>query len=187
MAARPEKTKPTEHEWEIVNDAGFIYQRKKRRLDAAALVAAASAAAASEAESELSPEMVLKERRDRKRKALLQIRDKYRREIALWEKLSDSVKSVEARHRPQFAEERECGVSVGGEDNCVGPVTSASSLLSDLFLQVEAQEAIIRECSQLCEIAESLCSAHEEKTKQQFIDLPIWKSPEELMASLCDD
>ena len=56
-------------------------------------------------------------------------------------------------------------------------------------MQVEAQEAIIRDASNLCDIAEAMCNAHEEEANQSLIDLPIWAlpaSPRELLASLCD-
>ena len=54
-------------------------------------------------------------------------------------------------------------------------------------MQVEAQEAIVRDLSNLCDVAEAMCNAQEEQLKQSLIDLPIWASPHELMASLCDD
>jgi len=54
-------------------------------------------------------------------------------------------------------------------------------------MQVEAQEAIIRDVSNLCDVAEAMCNAQEEQMKQSFIDLPIWTSPHELIASLCVD
>lgn len=58
-------------------------------------------------------------------------------------------------------------------------------------LQVEAQAAIIHDVSNLCDVAEAMCSAQEEQLKQSFIDLPVWSSPRELMASclasLCDE
>lgn len=56
-----------------------------------------------------------------------------------------------------------------------------------LTVKVEAQEAIIRNVSKLCDIAEALCNTEEDRLKQRLIDLPIWASPHELMASLCDE
>lgn len=53
--------------------------------------------------------------------------------------------------------------------------------------QVEAQEAAIEDFSYLCGLAEALCSSLEEQMKNSFIDLPVWASPRELMASLCDE
>ncbi|KAL0297391.1 UNVERIFIED_CONTAM: hypothetical protein Sradi_6791200, partial [Sesamum radiatum] len=58
-------------------------------------------------------------------------------------------------------------------------------IVDDLFSQAEGQEAIIRDVWSLCDVAEALCSAHEERMKQQLTNLPIWgQSPHELMAAL---
>lgn len=54
-------------------------------------------------------------------------------------------------------------------------------------LQVEAQEAIIHDISNLCDIAEAMCCKQEQQFKQSLFDLPIWSSPVELMKALCDD
>lgn len=51
---------------------------------------------------------------------------------------------------------------------------------------MEAQEAIIRDVSNLCDIAETVCVKREEQLKQTLFDLPIWASPLELMQGLCD-
>ncbi|KAK9705020.1 hypothetical protein RND81_07G027400 [Saponaria officinalis] len=173
MAANSTTTTTDPDEWEVVHDGGFVYKRKKRRLDPTAFVAAADPTPDAAIEA--------KERRKRKRQALLQLKDKYSNEIVLWERLSNSLKSIKDRI-PDPVEETEFDTEYRLEVQ-----TPSCSLLSEVLLQVEAQEAIIRDFSQLCEVAESLCSAHEEKIKNQFIDLPIWKSPQELMASLCED
>lgn len=55
------------------------------------------------------------------------------------------------------------------------------------YLQAEAQEAVIHDVSHLCDVAEAMCYVQDEQLKQSFIDLPIWGSPRELMASLCDE
>jgi len=54
-------------------------------------------------------------------------------------------------------------------------------------LQVEAQEAIIHDISNLCDVAEAMCSKQEEQYKQSLFDLPIWSTPLELMHVLCYD
>lgn len=56
-----------------------------------------------------------------------------------------------------------------------------------LTTQVEAQEAIVRDVSNLCDVAEAMCNAQEEQLNQSLINLPIWAAPHELIASLCDD
>ena len=54
-------------------------------------------------------------------------------------------------------------------------------------MQAESQEIIIRDVSNLCDIAEAMCNTQEERLKQSYFDLPIWASPRDLMASLCDE
>ena len=54
-------------------------------------------------------------------------------------------------------------------------------------LQAEAEEAIIQDASNLCDMAEAICSQQEELMKQSLLDLPVWGSPRELMSFLCDE
>lgn len=54
-------------------------------------------------------------------------------------------------------------------------------------LQAEAQEAIIHDISNVCDVAEAMCNAQQEQIVQSFVNLPVWSSPRELMASLCDE
>lgn len=61
------------------------------------------------------------------------------------------------------------------------------SFLLTSEMQVEAREQIIGDVSNLCDIAEAVCTAQEEQLKQSYFDLPIWGSPRDLMASLCDE
>nr|GMD54752.1 fatty-acid-binding protein 1-like [Ipomoea batatas] len=68
------------------------------------------------------------------------------------------------------------------------PGNSSRQLIDELLSQAEIQEAIICDISNLCDVAEALCSAQEERLKKSFIDLPIWaKSPRELITSLCEE
>ena len=56
-------------------------------------------------------------------------------------------------------------------------------------MQVEAQEAIIKQASNLCDMAEAMCDVQEEEENEALIDLPVWAlaaSPRKLLASLCD-
>lgn len=55
------------------------------------------------------------------------------------------------------------------------------------IIQVEAQEAIIHDFSNLCDVAEAMCHNQEEEFKQLLFNLPIWALPHELMELLCDD
>ncbi|KAM7253871.1 hypothetical protein ACFE04_031553 [Oxalis oulophora] len=54
-------------------------------------------------------------------------------------------------------------------------------------MQAEAHEAIIHDVSNLCDVVEAMCDAQEERVKKLYIDLPVWSSPQELMATLCED
>lgn len=83
-----------EDDWELCNDDGFVYKRKRRRLDPAEPVAARSSAAqAVDLEAEEN------RRRDRRRKTLLKVRAKYQREIEQWEVLSGTLREMEERAR----------------------------------------------------------------------------------------
>ncbi|KAG7017788.1 hypothetical protein SDJN02_19654, partial [Cucurbita argyrosperma subsp. argyrosperma] len=178
-----------QEDWELCNDDGFVYKRKRRRLDPAEAVAARSSVAqAVDLEAEEN------RRRERRRKTLLKVRAKYRREIEQWEVLSSNLQAMEERARKlqeQYRQEGEVGMASRLEASLLTVVQhkelSCVSMVEDLLSQVEAQEAIIRNVSKLCDIAEALCMTEENQLKQRLIDLPIWASPRELMASLCDE
>ncbi|XP_075475903.1 uncharacterized protein LOC142515229 [Primulina tabacum] len=166
-------------DWELINDDAFVHKRKKQRRQD-------SLATSSDANHPR------KNLRERKRKLLLKLREKYLREIGQWGRLSTTLKEMEANSQTQF-QARE------GIYNAVSFIQPSSSeersltnpthrrLVNDLLFQVKAQEAIIHGVSHLCDVAEALCSAQEERLKQQFIDLLIWESsPCELVAGLTD-
>ncbi|KAI3463048.1 hypothetical protein Pfo_019711 [Paulownia fortunei] len=170
-------------EWELINDDGFVHKRKKRpRLD--------PIATSSAAPPPPDPAVERKHRRERKKRALLKLRDKYLKEISRWELLSNTLKEMEQNAQTQSLERQELysTTSFGGASSLEEFSASDSTrqrVVDDLLSQVEAQEAIIRDVSNLCDIAEALCSAQEERLKQQLTDLPIWEpSPHELMAAL---
>lgn len=54
----------------------------------------------------------------------------------------------------------------------------------DGLVQAEAQEAIVNDVSNLCEVAENICRVEQEEQESLF-DLAVWSSPRSLMASLC--
>ncbi|KAJ8423587.1 hypothetical protein Cgig2_009241 [Carnegiea gigantea] len=168
-------------EWEFVNDDGFVYKRKKRRLDPTSL--------ARPPDPVPDPATEGRERRRRKKKALLELKDRYQKEISLWENLSNTLKTMEENVKSRqdkhlCAEERENGWS----QSSVLMQKRSGSWVTELLLQVEAQEEVLCEFSHLCDAAESLCNAQDEKTQRAFLDLPLWvSSPHELMASLSED
>ncbi|XP_074302538.1 uncharacterized protein LOC141634164 [Silene latifolia] len=171
-------------EWEMVNDEGFVYQRKKRSRIIGGGKTADPTAAEEEVAAAAAAVVELKERKKKRRRiALVKLKDKCKHEIGVWQHLDNTLISMQQQHQhlnqPSNINQQHHSI--------LGFPSQSSFFLSHLFSQVEAQEAIIRDFSQLCEVAESLCSVHEEKAKQQFIDLPIWRSPRELMTSLCED
>ncbi|KAL8528103.1 hypothetical protein ACS0TY_005785 [Phlomoides rotata] len=166
-------------DWELVIDEGFVYKRKKRPF--------AEPAAAAPAPPD--PAVERKHRRERKKRALLKLRDRYLKEISRWELLSNTLREMEQNAHTQVLERQELHPTTSLDGASSSEQHSASDstrrrYVDDLLAQVEAQEAILQDVSSLCDVAEALCSAHEEK--QLFIDLPIWGSPRELMAALDD-
>jgi hypothetical protein len=84
-------SRDADEEWELYNDDGFVYKRKKRRLDPAA----AAAAAAAQTNVDLQAEE--RSRRERKRRTLLKLKAQYQREIDQWELLSNMLRSMEQK------------------------------------------------------------------------------------------
>ncbi|KAK7381441.1 hypothetical protein VNO78_34132 [Psophocarpus tetragonolobus] len=155
-------------QWELCNDDGFVFKRKRRRIDA------------PPPSSDTDQHAAL---RRRKKQTLLKLKSKYQNEILQWESLSNTLRSIQPRATLQQP-------SLPSTFTFTSSSSSASpdtSLLHHLLFQVEAQEAIIRDVSNLCDIAEAVCVKREEHFKQTLLDLPIWASPLDLMHVLCSD
>ncbi|RDX86420.1 hypothetical protein CR513_32250, partial [Mucuna pruriens] len=161
-------------QWELCNDDGFVYKRKRRRIDAPP---------PSSGEEEAAE----KRRRDRKKQTLLKLKSKYESEILQWESLSNTLRAIQQRNTLHSKPQPQPNLTTSLPSTSSSTDSAGSSLLHDLLLQVEAQEAIIRDVSNLCDIAEAACVKREEQFKQTLFDLPIWASPLELMQVLCDD
>ncbi|KAL1553352.1 hypothetical protein AAHA92_14041 [Salvia divinorum] len=166
-------------DWELINDDGFVYKRKKRpRLEPTV-----AAPPASERDHRLL----------RRKRTLLKLRDRYLEEICRWELLSNTLTAMEQNATSQSMERHELHPSTSSDGTSSSSEPSAADsyrrrLVDDLLSQVEAQEAIIVDVSKMCDVAEALCSAKEGIVRQQLINLPIWDpSPHELMAALGDD
>ncbi|KAL2505237.1 hypothetical protein Adt_20858 [Abeliophyllum distichum] len=176
-----------DEEWELINDDGFVYKRKKRhRLEPTT---------SSAPPQPPDPAVEEKHRRWRKKRTLLKLKDKYSKEIRQWELLSNTLKEMQKNANVQTEKRREVDSTScfdGASSSNQPPAQSTSDsthrrLIDELFSQAEAQEAIIRDVSNLCDVAEALCSAQEERLKQQFTDLPIWESsPRDLMEALTE-
>lgn len=162
-------------EWELCYDDGFVYKRRKRRR------------LNSPEPSSTAPDQnaLEKLRKERKKTTLLKLKSKYEKEIVQWEHLSNTLSALQLSSSNQLNEQQQ-----QQNQNLSIPSTSGSaesSLLDDLLSQVEAQEAIIHDISNLCDVAEAMCSKQEEQYKQSLFDLPIWSTPLELMQALCYD
>ncbi|KAA8548160.1 hypothetical protein F0562_004579 [Nyssa sinensis] len=164
-------------EWELVNDDGFVYKRKKRRLEPTIT-----------APPPPDPEAEEKNRRERKRQTLIKLRERYQKEIDQWENLSNTLKAMQEKTQNQ---QQTTTSSYSATASPFSPAQSSNSgcrrLVDDLLLRVEAQEASIQDVSHICDLADAICNTQEERMKQALVDLPIWASPGELMASLCDN
>ncbi|KAI4348217.1 hypothetical protein L6164_008966 [Bauhinia variegata] len=174
-----------DEEWELCNDDGFVYKRKKRRLDPASVAQISSTTDVGQEEA------AEKQRRERKRKTLIKLRAKYQREIDQWDSLSNALRAMEERAHQLQREQQEAqkqAVSLASPSTTTRETDSGGvSLVDELLLQVEAQEAIIHDVSNLCDIAEAMCDKQEKQFKQSLFNLPIWASPDELMKLLCDE
>ncbi|GAV78698.1 hypothetical protein CFOL_v3_22163, partial [Cephalotus follicularis] len=176
-------------EWELCNDDGFVYKRKKRRLSDPHPPAPSAPSKDPQAE-EIN-------RRERKRKTLLKLKQEYAREIHQWELLSNNLRVMQDKRLLLQQQQQQQQQEVEGTtllSSCPSrvekeTVNSLGSLVDELLLQADSQEAVIQDMLNLCDIAETMCSAQEEKLKQWYIDHPIWFSlqPQELLASLHDE
>ncbi|CAA0823430.1 Unknown protein [Striga hermonthica] len=175
-------------DWELITDDGYVYKRRKRlRLDPG------STATTSSVPPLPDPAAERRHRRERKKNALSKLRDKYLMEITRWELLSNTLREMKQNAQTQSLKQNQeldhtttsYGAASSSEDAGSGSDSTRRRLVDDLLAQVEAQEAIIGDVSSLCDIAEALCSAEEERLKQKLTDLPIWDpTPQELMAAL---
>ncbi|XP_078433604.1 cryptic loci regulator [Wolffia australiana] len=169
-------------EWEICNDDGFIYKRRKRKSTAD------------------PPQQPISETEDthqrgqlvRRKLTLLAVRERYRKEIKKLDELAalltadgrfggdSEVPAVElALETGDYGREKN-GQEASGRLNPFG------ASIEELFLQVEAQEAILTKLSNICDIADSLCDVREKAVVESLLSLPVWESPRSLMASLVD-
>ncbi|KAG7558988.1 hypothetical protein ISN45_Aa05g006000 [Arabidopsis thaliana x Arabidopsis arenosa] len=185
-----------DEDWELYNDEGFVYKRKKRSRIADA------EETSKPPDPELDPVLEERNRWIRKKRILLKLKRKYQSEIEQWEILSNSLNSMQEKADRFQTTQREESLNTketisfpentsstidgaresGGED-----ASAPSSMLDQLLFMAEAQEAVINDVSKLCEVAENICRIEEEENKQCFFDLPIWSSPKDLMTSLCAD
>ncbi|XP_043707412.1 uncharacterized protein LOC122656813 [Telopea speciosissima] len=164
-----------DEDWELCNDDGFVYKRKRRRQDL------------STAPPAMDPEAEQRQLKERKKKALLKLKDQYQREIDQWEHMSQTLQAMENRTQPQPSSSPPPPPASSSMESAPKSDSSFRQLIDDLLLQAEVQETILQDLSNLCDTAENFCKAEEERLKKSFFDLPVWESPRVLMAHLCDE
>lgn len=118
-------------DWELINDEGFVYKRKRRPF-----VEPTAAAPAPP-----DPAVERKHRRERKKRALLKLRDRYLKEISQWELLSNTLKEMEQNAHTQVLERQELHptTSLDGASTSEQHLASDSTrrrLVDDLLAQV---------------------------------------------------
>ncbi|XP_020591588.1 uncharacterized protein LOC110032335 [Phalaenopsis equestris] len=168
--ARPIGPEWDDTEWEVCEDRGFVYKKRRRRHLASL---AGHPPVDSEAQLQLKKHAL-------KKRCLLTIRDKYRSEIEQWEELSASLIRLAS---PPAKDTSEAGTSSIASPR---PSYMSPPAVDVLFLELEAQEAIFRKLSDLCDSVDLFCEAQEDRLTQSLLDLPIWGSPRALMRSLCN-
>ncbi|XP_047973247.1 uncharacterized protein LOC125215755 isoform X2 [Salvia hispanica] len=113
-------------DWELINDDGFVYKRKKRpRLEP--IVAAPPA-------SEQNHRLL------RQKRALLKLRDRYLEEISRWELLSNTLTAMEQNASAQLMERHELHPSTSSDGASSSSEPSAADfyrrrLVDDLLSQ----------------------------------------------------
>ncbi|XP_047311640.1 uncharacterized protein LOC124915037 [Impatiens glandulifera] len=166
-----------ENEWEYINDDGFVYKRQKRFPDPTTSTIAPTLP---------DPAAEEKNRKETKRRALINLREKYRKEISHWDILSNTLKAMQEKFLNQSQ------LSSHLTDSSLPVLTPRHAnnherKLDELLIQTESEEALMEDISNLCDVAEAICRSEEERNMQSLVNLPIWVSPQELMKSLCEE
>ncbi|CAN7023538.1 unnamed protein product [Brassica oleracea var. botrytis] len=167
-----------DEEWELCNDDGFVFKREKRSR------ISDPGETSNPSNPKLDPAAEERNRRMRKKRTLAKLRSKYRSEIQQWEALSNRFNA--ALFRTTLGEEEE-RLNANEATSFRDGSSPASVFIDEHLSMAEAQEVIINDVSNLCEVAESITRVMEEERKQSLFDLDVWSSPTNLMASLCAD
>lgn len=119
-------------DWELCDDDGFVFKRKRRLPNPHPSPAA-----------DVDNSAALLQRRDRKRRTLLKLKDKYQREIQQWDLLSNDLRQMEARanqlrKEQEEAREREHASPLASSPSpfTKGKASAVGSLLDELTLHV---------------------------------------------------
>ncbi|XP_072978940.1 uncharacterized protein [Typha angustifolia] len=164
-------------DWEICNDEGFIYKRRRRRDPAAEVRPPSPAPGDAEAD-------IRRRQRSRRRRCLLSLRDKYMRELEQWESLSSALLRLTTTTTTSAPADDSSFYPLPKTLMAVAEVRSTQPSIDELLSQVEAQEMVLKKLSEICDYVESVCKEQEESLMESLVELPIWGSPRSLMASL---
>ncbi|PIA51663.1 hypothetical protein AQUCO_01100490v1 [Aquilegia coerulea] len=176
-----------EDENEICNDDGFIYKRRKRQVDEEddeqlAIPSQATSAVVVDLEVQL---------KQRKKKSIAKTKDEYMKEILQWELYSNTLRALEQRTQQRQQQLQEIQQASSFRDETAESSSHNElidqSKLDELLLMVDGQAALIQDMNMLCNEAEAICKAEEERVKKIFFDLPICENPKTLLSTLCDD
>ncbi|KAH9288292.1 hypothetical protein KI387_032409 [Taxus chinensis] len=162
-----------ENEWEVVNDDGFIYKRRKRNHVSPPPIPTKTTT------SKHNDDQYIKQRCQTKKEALLNLKEKYVKEIRDWESLAQMLQKTPISAIPSL---KEPASSLALPET--QPGNSCKHVLRELVHQVEAQEAFIQDATTLCNLAEMMCDAHEQDLKQPTLYLPVWGTPTTLLRNL---
>ncbi|KAJ4877875.1 Uncharacterized protein Rs2_42893 [Raphanus sativus] len=172
-----------DEDWELCNEDGFVYKRIRRISDPGETTS-------NPVDPGLDPAAEERNRRKRQKRTLVKLRSKYQREIQQWEILSNSFDAMREKAAGGFqttSQQEGDDDRLNANEATSSHGSSASVFLDELLSMAEAQEVIINDVSNLCEVVEEIIRVEEEETKQSLFDLDVWSSPRNLMASLCAD
>lgn len=127
-------------EWELCNDDGFVYKRRRRsEIDPLGDSAPAQPVSGPDPEAE---EM---KRRERKRKTLLKLKGQYQREIDQWEYLANTLSAMEETTLQLQQQQRRQAVPLDSSPLLEVPRTESvcGSLVDDLILQVKLRNFVL--------------------------------------------
>lgn len=82
-----------DNDWELINDDGFVYKRKRLRLDTTSIPEQPPVNSAAEDK---------KNHLEWKKKALLKLKERYQREIYQWEHLSNTLNHMTQKNPRQI-------------------------------------------------------------------------------------
>ncbi|CAM0945422.1 unnamed protein product [Alopecurus aequalis] len=163
-------------EWEIRNDKGFVYKRPRPLYP----TGHEDAGAAPPSAPAPPPESV---RLQRRRRALLHLRAKYKAELSRWESLASEVLVP-----PPASSAAPSGAPSASHlflTASTATISSDHTVLDDKIAELEVQLEMLNKVSQMCDEIGELCREYEATLVDVFAALPVWGNPRELVNSLC--